>query len=76
MQTKNIESLAAFDNAKVVSNHFAVVKKDNKYNVLFMRDKNSQNGELVFDDDKTTDEEIQFVHFGLITASARCLFAA
>lgn len=27
MQTKNIESLAAFDNAKVVSNHFAVVKK-------------------------------------------------
>ena len=62
MQTKNIESLAAFDNAKVVSNHFALVKKDNKYNVLFMRDKNSQNGELVFDDDETSDEEIQFVY--------------
>ena len=62
MQTKNIESLAAFDNAKVVSNHFAVVKKDNKYNVFFMRDTNSQNGELVFDDDKTTDEEIKFVY--------------
>ena len=62
MQTKNIESLAAFDNAKVVSNHFAVVKKDNKYNVLFMRDKNSQNGELVFDDDETSDEEIKIVY--------------
>ena len=62
MQTKQIESLAAFDNAKVVSNHFAVVEKDNKYNVFFMRDTNSQNGELVFDDDKTTDEEIKFVY--------------
>jgi hypothetical protein len=62
MQTKNIESLAAFDNAKVVSNHFAVVKKDNKYNVFFMRDTNSQNGELVFDDNETSDEEIQFVY--------------
>ena len=62
MQTKQIESLAAFDNAKVVSNHFAVVKKDNKYNVLFMRDKNSQNGELVFDDDETSDEEIKIVY--------------
>lgn len=62
MQTKNIESLAAFDNAKVVSNHFAVVKKDNKYNVFFMRDTNSQNGELVFDDYQTTNEEIQFVY--------------
>ena len=62
MQTKNIESLAAFDNAKVVSNHFAVVKKDNKYNVFFMRDKNSQNGELVFDDDEASDTEIKFVY--------------
>ena len=62
MQTKNIESLAAFDNAKVVSNHFAVVKKDNKYNVFFMRDKNSQNGELVFDDNETSDEDIKFVY--------------
>ena len=62
MQTKNIESLAAFDNAKVVSNHFAVVKKDNKYNVFFMRDTNSQNGELVFDDDETSDEEIKIVY--------------
>ena len=62
MQTKNIESLAAFDNAKVVSNHFAVVKKDNKYNVFFMRDTNSQNGELVFDDDQASDEDIKFVY--------------
>ena len=62
MQTKNIESLAAFDNAKVVSNHFAVVKKDNKYNVFFMRDTNSQNGELVFDDDEASDTEIKFVY--------------
>ena len=62
MQTKNIESLAAFDNAKVVSNHFAVVKKDNQYNVFFMRDTNSQNGELVFDDDEASDTEIKFVY--------------
>lgn len=62
MQTKQIESLAAFDNAKVVSNHFAVVEKDNKYNVFFMRDTNSQNGELVFNDDQASDEDIKFVY--------------
>lgn len=62
MQNKKVDSLAEFESAKVVSNHFAVVKQNGKYNVLFMRDSNSQNGELVFDDDQINEEEITFTY--------------